>query len=82
MRPIEVNRLKVGDLNLHNKTMQFKAKNSPLKTKIIPELLFKELPDLSKKDKEAVLFTPTTIGATWNTTEDNRRDYFSKRYKK
>lgn len=81
LRPIEVNRLRVGDLNLTNKTIQFKAKNSPLKTKIIPELLFNDLPDLSNTDKNLVLFTPDQIGGEWNATVDNRRDYFTKRFK-
>jgi hypothetical protein len=73
--------LKVGDLNLTSKTIQFKAKNSSLKTKIIPELLFNDLPDLSYMDKNLVLFTPDQIGGKWNATVDNRRDYFTKRFK-
>ena len=52
LRPIEVCRLRVGDLDVKNKRIQFKAKNSPLKTKIIPDLLLKDLPDLSKLNKE------------------------------
>lgn len=82
LRPIEVNRLKIGDINLQNKTLQFKAKNSPLKTKIIPDLLLKELPDLTKMKKKHFLFTPDRLGADWETSEDNKRDYFSKRFKK
>jgi integrase len=82
LRPIEVCRLKVGDINLKNKTVQFKAKNSPLKVKIIPEILMEDLPDLSKLDKNLILFTPDKIGGEWDATVDNRRDYFTKRYKK
>lgn len=81
LRPIEVCRLKVGDLNLNTKTIQFKAKNSPLKTKIIPELLINDLPDLSKLNKELSLFTPEQIGGEWDATIDNRRDHFTKRFK-
>lgn len=81
LRPIEVCRLNVGDLNLNNNTIQFKAKNSPLKTKLIPELLINDLPDLSKIDKKLVLFTPDKIGGEWTTTIENRRDYFTKRFK-
>jgi integrase len=81
LRPIEVCRLNIGDLNLTNRTIQFKAKNSPFKTKIIPELLINDLPDLSKLNKKLVLFTPDKIGAEWTTTIDNRRDYFTKRFK-
>jgi integrase len=82
LRPIEVGRLKVGDIDLVSKTITFKAKNSPVKTKIIPEILFKELPDLSKMDKNLDLFTPDGIGGVWETEETNKRDYFSKRFKK
>ncbi|XMO86731.1 site-specific integrase [Algibacter sp. AS12] len=82
LRPIEVCRLKIKDINLNEKLIQFKAKNSPLKTKRIPDILLKELPDLSQLDGDLYLFTPDKIGGEWNTVENNRRDYFSKRYKK
>lgn len=82
LRPIEVSRLTIGDINIKNKTIQFKAKNSPLKTKIIPEILWEDLPDLSNFDKDLVLFTPEKIGSTWETQVNNKRDYFSKRFKK
>jgi hypothetical protein len=82
LRPIEIGRLKVGDIDVVNRTITFKAKNSPVKTKIIPEILFKELPDLSKMDKKLDLFTPDGIGGIWETEETNKRDYFSKRFKK
>ena len=82
LRPIEVNRLKVGDINLNNNTVQFKAKNSLLKTKIIPELLINDLPDLSKLKEDSLLFTPEKIGGEWDASVDNRRNSFSKRFKK
>jgi integrase len=81
LRPIEVCRLKVKDINLTNNTLQFKAKNSPLKTKIIPKILIDDLPDLSKLNGDHFLFTPTAIGGDWEATETNRRDNFSKRFK-
>ncbi|UAM98005.1 site-specific integrase [Polaribacter litorisediminis] len=81
MRPIEVCRLRIKDINLETKTVQFKAKNSPLKTKIIPSILFDELPDLSQLDQEAFLFTPDKIGGYWEANETNRRDHFSKRFR-
>ncbi|MGR7813385.1 tyrosine-type recombinase/integrase [Lacinutrix undariae] len=82
LRPIEVCRLKVGDIDLKNKVIKFKAKNSPLKTKIIPDLLINDLPDLSEMDASLSLFTPDKIGGEWTTSVDNKRDYFSKRFKK
>ncbi|MEM5564154.1 tyrosine-type recombinase/integrase [Psychroserpens sp. AS72] len=82
LRPIEVCRLRVGDLDIKNKRIQFKAKNSPLKTKIIPDLLLKDLPNLSKLNKEDSLFTPDGIGGVWESELSNKRDYFSKRFKR
>jgi len=82
IRPIEVCRLKIGDINLRNKTVQFKAKNSPLKTKIIPQILIEALPNISKMNKDLFLFTPEKMGGVWDTAEDNKRNYFSKRFKK
>ena len=81
LRPIEVCRLKIKDFDLKNNTIKFKAKNSPLKTKIIPKIILKELPDLSKLNPENFLFTPVKLGGAWDATENNRRDYFSKRFK-
>ena len=82
LRPIEVNRLNVGDINLKDKTISFKAKNSPLKTKIIPDILIDDLPDLSTLDKSNPLFTPNNLGDLWETTIENKRNYFTKRFKK
>ncbi|MCX7551841.1 tyrosine-type recombinase/integrase [Xanthomarina sp. F2636L] len=82
LRPIEVCRLRVGDLDITNKRIQFKAKNSPLKTKIIPDLLLQDLPDLSKLNKRDSLFTPDGIGGNWESELSNKRDYFSKRFKR
>jgi integrase len=82
LRPIEVCRLKIEDINTQNRTLSFKAKNSPLKTKIIPEVLWVDLPDFSKYKQNDFLFTPGGIGGTWETTADNKRNYFSKRFKK
>ena len=82
LRPIEVNRIKIKDINLKERTISFKAKNKPLKTKIIPDILLENIPDLTELDPEAYLFTPEKLGAKWETSENNKRDYFSKRFKK
>jgi len=81
LRPVEVCRLKVGDLDISDKKLYVKAKNKPVKIKIIPEILIKDLPDLSTMNKDQFLFTPSKIGGEWIATENNRRDYFSKRFK-
>ena len=53
------------------------------KEKIInySEILIKDLPDLSTMNKDEFLFTPSKFGGEWIATENNRRDYFSKRFK-
>ena len=40
------------------------------------------MPDLSNLDKEAFLFTPNKIGDFWEANETNRRDHFSKRFRR
>ncbi|MBS1535783.1 MAG: site-specific integrase [Bacteroidetes bacterium] len=82
LRPIEVCRLKVGDVDLKDQRLFVRAKNAPVKIKIIPQILIKDLPDLSKLNPNDYLFTPTVIGGEWNTSENDKRDYFSKRFKK
>lgn len=82
LRPIEVCRLRIEDIDLVDRKLYVKAKNSPVKTKIIPEILINDLPDLSKMDRKHFLFTPNGIGGKWETEETDKRDYFSKRFKK
>ena len=82
LRPIEVCRLKLKDIDFKGRKLQFKAKNSPLKTKIIPEILFEEIKGLSELNGDLFLFTPEAIGGEWEAELRNRRDHFSKRFKK
>lgn len=81
LRPVEVCRLKVGDLDVKDKKLYVRAKNKLVKIKIIPEILIKDLPDLTLMNKVDFLFTPSKIGGEWIATENNRRDHFSKRFK-
>jgi integrase len=39
LRPVEVCRLKVRDLDIKDKKIYVRAKNKPVKIKIIPEIL-------------------------------------------
>ena len=82
LRPKEVCRLTVGDINLKEQIVVFKAKSKPLKTKRIPSIILDELPDISQMDKDLLLFTPSKLGGTWDAHEDSRRDYFTKRFKR
>ncbi|MFH6769515.1 site-specific integrase [Gaetbulibacter aquiaggeris] len=81
VRPIEACRLKVKDLDFTNNTFEFKAKNKSSKTKIIPRILLESLPDLTASHPDSWLFTPGKIGGTWDTQEENKRNYFTKRFK-
>ncbi len=81
LRPIEVNRLKIDDLDLEGKKLFVRAKNKAVKVKIIPQKILDLLPDLSQMNKNHYLFTPTAIGGEWKAEENNRRDYYSKKFK-
>lgn len=82
LRPVEAARLRVMDIDVIGKKMRFKAKNQPVKTKIIPDILLKELPDLKNLNPSNYFFTPEGFGLDWDTAETNRRNYFGKRFKK
>jgi len=82
LRPVEVCRLKIEDIDIHDKKLYVRAKNKLVKVKIIPDILLEELPDLSTLKKSNYLFTPDGIGQEWVADENNRRDNFSKRFKK
>lgn len=81
LRPIEVCRLKVEDIDIKDKKLYVKAKNSPVKIKIIPDILLKQLPDLTQKNAKSFLFTQNEIGGYWDIEEESKRDYFTKRFK-
>ena len=75
LRPIEVCRLKFKDINLKQKTLQVKAKNSPLKVKIIPEILLKELRVLEFRPDDYV------FGEIGTTSEpEYRRSNYTRKY--
>jgi integrase len=81
LRPIEVCRLKVKDIDVVQKKLYVRAKNKAVKTKIIPEILLKDL-KLTKLPGDSLLFTPESLGAFWEANEGSRRDHFTKRFKK
>lgn len=81
LRPIEVCRLRIEDIDIEDRKIYLKAKNKLVKIKIIPEMLLAKIPDLSKMNKKDFLFTPDKIGGEWDADENNKRDRFSKRFK-
>ncbi|WP_435416608.1 tyrosine-type recombinase/integrase [Polaribacter aestuariivivens] len=82
MRPLEVSRLKIKDINLENRTIQFQSKTNKSQTKRIPQILLNKIPVLSKLKQDDFLFTPEKIGGDWSANEYNRRDHFTKRFSK
>ncbi|MGL2994760.1 tyrosine-type recombinase/integrase [Flavobacterium sp. TSSA_36] len=82
LRPVEVVRLQIKDVNVKDRRLYVRAKNKAVKVKIIPEILLSTLPNLDKFNPESYLFTPSGIGQDWATNETDKRDYFSKRFKK
>ena len=81
LRPIEVCRLQVKDIDLNGKRLMVDAKNKARKIKIIPEILLSELLHLKGANPNHFLFAPEGLGP-WATSETNKRDYWSKRFKK
>jgi integrase len=81
LRPIEVCRLKIGDIDIQGKRLFVRAKNKAVKIKIIPEILLNELPNLGELNPDNYLFSRYGLGTIWEATEVNRRDYFSKEFK-
>ena len=80
LRPIEVCRLQVKDIDFADAKLNVRAKNKLVKTKIIPEILMKEIQCFKGLNPEYYLFSPKGAGE-WNATESNKRDYWSRRFK-
>ena len=80
LRPVEVCRLKIKDIDVNENKLYVRAKNKAVKIKIIPDILINDLPDLTKMNPEHFLFTPNGLGMEWDIKENNKRDFFSKRF--
>lgn len=76
LRPVEACRIRCGDVDMKGRMISFKAKNKPLKHKIIPDIVFAELEKLDLSHPDHFLFTPTGPGP-WDATEVHRRDHFT-----
>lgn len=81
LRPVEVCRLKVEDIDLVDKTIRLQTKTDFYKVKILPQILINDLPDLSNFSKESFLFGRTGLGQYWEATENNRRNEYSTKFK-
>lgn len=82
LRPIEVCRLKVGSFNLEENTLTVMVKQGVMKTKIIPEILIDELPDMTGLDLEINFFGKENLLEKWDISDDAKRGSFSREFKK
>jgi len=83
LRPIEVNRLKVSDIDLKAREMYFNQKTKSGKTKYIPNIYFNELKKLTESGKpNDYLFTPQRKPAQWKRNDKGRREFFTREFLK
>jgi integrase len=76
LRPVEVNRLTIGDIDLKDKIIKIKTKTG-FKLKRIPQILIDEMPDISLYNKDTFLFGRKDFGQYWDANETSRRNDYS-----
>ena len=76
LRPVEVNRITISDIDLKDKILKIKTKTG-FKLKRIPQILIDEMPDISIYNKDAYLFGRKDFGQYWEANETNRRNEYS-----
>lgn len=76
LRPVEVNRITIGDIDLNDKILKIKTKTG-FKLKRIPNVLIDEMPDISIHNKDAYLFGRKDFGQYWEANETSRRNDYS-----
>ena len=85
LRPIEVCRLKVKDIDLENNILHVNTKTESYATVLIIEPLRKKIleMDLSKYNPQDTLFTKYEKPSLWETgKEKSKADFFGRRYRK
>jgi integrase len=82
LRPVEVCRLQIKDLNLEDALLYYQAKNKPLKTKRIPKILLNDLKgmNLDAYEGSSYLITPSGIPSDWEATDMQRRSTITRRF--
>ncbi len=76
LRPVEVNRITIGDIDLKDKILKIKTKTG-FKLKRIPQVLIDEMPDITHYPIDAYLFGRKDFGQYWEATETSRRNDYS-----
>lgn len=76
LRPVEVNRITIGDIDLKDKILKIKTKTG-FKLKRIPNVLINEMPDISIYRNDAYLFGRKDFGQYWEANETSRRNDYS-----
>ncbi len=76
LRPVEVNRITIGDIDLNDKILKIKTKTG-FKLKRIPQVLIDEMPDISTYKKDVYLFGRKDFGQYWEASETSRRNDYS-----
>jgi integrase len=79
IRPVEAVRLQVKDINIQERFFYVNSKQKSEKKKIISQLLFDVLPDLSTADPNDFLITKDGVGS-WNRSDNGRRNFFTQRF--
>ena len=84
LRPREIIRLKIGDINLREKLLYVKTKTERKKAKklISPTIDFLNSISIVNLPKEANLFTNTKKFEIWDAIEKTKVDHFGNRFKK
>lgn len=82
LRPKEVVRLKMSDININEKILTVRIKQKISKLKRIPDVIIDKIKDLDYSEKDAYLFTNNGLVGYWNNTDERRRSHFTKRYAK
>lgn len=81
LRPVEVCRLQVKDIDLKERMLTVRTKTRECKIKRIPDIMVAELESLDLTDKEAHLITANGIART-SISAESRRHVFTKRFQK
>ncbi len=82
LRPIEVSRLMVGNIDLENRILHVPTKTKAQKSKYIVDALYDYLRSLNLQNYRSTnfIFTPNGIPGPWQRSELGRRTYFTERF--